>query len=423
LQSSGQTYEQIVLQRTFVTQAVNADLDAHKSSVASATVLGHVKVGSPTIGFNASNQLEIAAASIQPQHLSESSGLAEGTALVYTGGAWNYTFVATSANLSAHGGVKATTTSLGHVKVDGETIFIDSNGVISAQIPNVGSSDGTVTISNAITDPALVVAGQGTIVMTVGNSDAGAAILATANGGTAITGAVTSGRAFYAYRYANSGSVLPLVNIFSDDPTDTNATLSLRQRGSGDAALLHYNNSAASSSTGGNVLRLQTDGVNVARIDKSGKGLFDGGVRIQGYTQALSVTPNGTVSSYTAGDVLMIDTAGTAQFKRCNVLGTPLVAGVVTTSPGILLSDLGIDADASGKLFMATHGIMDVKVDTSTAQINIGDPLVAGATVGCAVNANLFAVNRVPCTIIGKALQARATSTTPGTIKVLVTLE
>ncbi len=425
LSDSGTSYEQAVTQRVFVTQGVSAELNAHKEFVANATTLGHVKVGSDTIGLNNVDQIEVMEASIEPRHLSEGSGGVERMAIVWHGGQWNYLLVSTAQDLTDHKAEKATTTTLGHVKVDGESITIDTNGVISASIPNVYSSDGTVSISNVISAPALVVSGQGTFVMQVANtSNGGAGILCDVSGGTAFVGTAQNGRAFYAYRYPEaSGSLQPLVSIVSAYTGDTMPTLSVHQQGTADVVLLNYNNSGASSATAGNVIRLQTDGTNVARIDKTGKGYFDGGLRVKGYTTALTVTPNGATSNYAVGDVLMIDTAGTAQFKRCNVLGTPLVAGVVTTAPGILLSDLGIEGDASGKLMMATHGIMDVKVDTSTAQINIGDPLVAGTTAGCAVNANLFAANRVPCTIIGKALQSRAVNATPGTIKVLVTLE
>jgi hypothetical protein len=139
-------------------------------------------------------------------------------------------------------------------------------------------------------------------------------------------------------------------------------------------------------------------------------------------------------STVEAGDVLVIDTAGTRAVEKSTAARSSLVAGIYTTKPGFVGAEtewdrlstaggegpegitlLGMAAEFD-KVPMAVAGIVPCKVSAENGSIQPGDLLVTSATPGHAMRDEDPDVG----TVLGKALEPLAAGT--GTIRVLVTL-
>ena len=86
------------------------------------------------------------------------------------------------------------------------------------------------------------------------------------------------------------------------------------------------------------------------------------------------------------------------------------------TKPGVLLTDLEVDADHSSRIPLGVAGVIPTKVSGENGAIRRGDLLVTSATRGHAMKA---APNPPVGTVIGKAL-ADFTGTGTGVIDVFV---
>lgn len=123
------------------------------------------------------------------------------------------------------------------------------------------------------------------------------------------------------------------------------------------------------------------------------------------------------------GEVVEIDPDNPQQFRRAETPYSALVAGVISTQPGMTLGNdfhvNGPDEDwEDDRPLLALVGTAPVKVSAENGSIEIGDLLVASATPGHAMKAGS---NPPLGTIIGKALEPLESGT--GVIKMLVMLQ
>ncbi len=112
------------------------------------------------------------------------------------------------------------------------------------------------------------------------------------------------------------------------------------------------------------------------------------------------------------GDVLVIDPLVERRFMISCRPSSTLVAGVVSTKPGIVLNDeTSVDIAYLGeqKVQMAIAGRVPCKVSLENGSIEIGDMLVTSSTPGHAMKSNTHLINNIsihiPGTILGKALE------------------
>ena len=113
------------------------------------------------------------------------------------------------------------------------------------------------------------------------------------------------------------------------------------------------------------------------------------------------------------GDVLEFDPNGQNGYRRAANSCSSLVAGVVSTAPGVMLGGEG----AEGQALLALTGIVPVKVTDEGGPIQAGDLLVTSSTPGCAMRWGGDA--SCPCSLVGKALEPMADEF--GVILVLLT--
>jgi hypothetical protein len=143
----------------------------------------------------------------------------------------------------------------------------------------------------------------------------------------------------------------------------------------------------------------QTGGANVARIDRTGKGFFDGGTQSSGADVAEFIPVSGATPQ--PGDVVEIDPTRPDMFRLAAEANSTRVAGVISTKPGVTLNDHnGASAPTTGPA-LALSGRIPVKVTNANGAIHIGDLLVASDVPGHAMHAPAFPM---PGSVIGKAL-------------------
>lgn len=187
-----------------------------------------------------------------------------------------------------------------------------------------------------------------------------------------------------------------------------NATVHVSNAGTGTALVVNHTGSS------GALLTLQNNGANMARIDKSGRGYFNGGTQTGGADLAEIVPTTGAVPE--PGDVVEIDPDHEDRFRLSTEPVTTRVAGVITTKPGVLLNAPGAEKAAEGP-GLALAGRVPVKTTNEGGPIRIGDLLVAARTPGRAMRAP---ASPAPGTVIGKAL--KASDQKSATIEMLVML-
>jgi hypothetical protein len=160
--------------------------------------------------------------------------------------------------------------------------------------------------------------------------------------------------------------------------------------------------------------------VNVARIDATGRGFFNGGTQSSGADVAEIFDVEGSISEYETGDILVISTDTDRTVERSSKPYSTLVAGVYATKPGVLLTEEHIDSDISGKVPMGVIGVIPTKVCLEGGKIKRGDLLVTSSKSGTAMKANPQKVKIGQ--VIGKALQDYNQNET-GKIQVLVNIK
>lgn len=170
----------------------------------------------------------------------------------------------------------------------------------------------------------------------------------------------------------------------------------------------------------GNIAVFQSASVNVARINKAGRGFFNGGTQASGADVAESFAVTADISTYEPGDILIISVDKDRAVEKSNKPYSNLVAGVYATKPGVLLTEENIDADLSGEVPMGVIGVIPTKVCLEGGAISRGDLLVTSSTPGVAMKADPDKVKVGQ--VLGKALQSYSEGKI-GKIKVLVSVK
>ncbi|MGU3374429.1 beta strand repeat-containing protein [Chryseobacterium sp. M5A1_1a] len=207
------------------------------------------------------------------------------------------------------------------------------------------------------------------------------------NGGDGVETTVDgTGTAIFAWvpNFSN-GRAARFINF---NTANTNPALTVETHSTGSLALFKSGN----PSTG-----------NVARIDNTGRGFFNGGTQNSGADVAEAFDVEGSISEYEAGDILVISTNSDRTVEKSSHSYSNLVAGVYATKPGVLLTEEHIDTDLSGKVPMGVIGVIPTKVCMENGKIKRGDLLVTSSKAGIAMKADLKKVKIGQ--VIGKALQ------------------
>ena len=80
-----------------------------------------------------------------------------------------------------------------------------------------------------------------------------------------------------------------------------------------------------------------------ARIDRTGRGFFNGGFQASGADFAESVDPLGDPKAYQPGDVVVIDPSQPRRVALATQPYSSLVAGIYSTRPGLLATPYDMD--------------------------------------------------------------------------------
>lgn len=195
---------------------------------------------------------------------------------------------------------------------------------------------------------------------------------------------------------------------------NSQAVVSVTNAGTGTGVFVNHTGSS------GNIAVFQSGSANVARINKSGMGFFNGGTQNSGADVAEAFDVEGNISEYETGDVLVISTASDRAVEKSSKPYSTLVSGVYATKPGVLLTEENVDADLSGKVPMGVIGVIPTKVCLEGGKIKRGDLLVTSSKAGVAMKANLKKVKIGQ--VLGKALQDYDQNTI-GKIKVFVNIK
>lgn len=192
-----------------------------------------------------------------------------------------------------------------------------------------------------------------------------------------------------------------------------NPTVHISSLGTGSALLVNHDGAS------GNIGVFQSAGSNVARINKAGRGFFNGGTQTSGADVAEAFDVTGNRSAYEPGDVLVIAVSGDRTVEKSAAPYSTLVAGVYATRPGVLLAEDSIDADISSKVPMGVIGVIPTKVCNENGAIRRGDMLVTASRPGYAMKADADKVRTGQ--VLGKALENF--EGVAGKIKVLVSVK
>jgi hypothetical protein len=204
--------------------------------------------------------------------------------------------------------------------------------------------------------------------------------------------------------------------------------ISAGDNGTGILAVANYNGSmngnalvaSIEGSGAGNPAVFKANGANVARIDQTGKGYFNGGTQNSGADIAEAFNVTGNVNEYEPGDVLVISTEKDRTVERSTTAYSRLVAGVYATKPGVLLTEENIDSDLADHVPMGVIGVIPTKVCMEGGKIRRGDLIVTSSIPGVAMKGDPAKVEIGQ--VIGKALEDFDQNGI-GRIKVLVSIK
>ena len=232
---------------------------------------------------------------------------------------------------------------------------------------------------------------------------------ALAASGIAIHGENTGGQA--GFFHSSSDPHSPLI-VVQDGASDG---LYLEQNAAADGLHVRLNGSS------GNICRFEKGTLNVARIDRNGKGFFNGGTATSGADFAESVEVNRPKREFEPGDLMVIDPAGVRRFAKSSTPNSAAVAGVYSTKPGVLAAPYDVADEVrlaervAAEIPLAITGIVPCKVCDEGGAIRAGDLLVSSSVPGHAMKAP---ANPAAGTVIGKALGALGSGR--GVVEILV---
>src|SRR4029079_14556042 len=154
----------------------------------------------------------------------------------------------------------------------------------------------------------------------------------------------------------------------------------------------------------GNTAVFKANNTNVARIDNTGKGFFNGGTQMGGADIAEFFDVEGARTEYEPGDVLIISVSSDRKVQRSSSAYSSLVAGVYATKPGVLLTEKNAEQDSLEKMVpMGVVGVLPTKVCLEGGAIMRGDLLVTSSINGVAMKADIKKVQIGQ--VLGKALE------------------
>lgn len=158
-------------------------------------------------------------------------------------------------------------------------------------------------------------------------------------------------------------------------------------------------------------------GTHYWRVDRTGKGFFNGGTQTSGADFAEQIAVQGEEKDYEPGDVLMISTQADRAVELSARAFATTVIGVYSTQPAMLAGAPDQNKPLAG-IPVAITGIVPCKVSAENGAIKRGDLLVTASRPGYAMRAG---ANPPQGTVLGKAMgELKAGS---GVIQVLVTLQ
>lgn len=153
------------------------------------------------------------------------------------------------------------------------------------------------------------------------------------------------------------------------------------------------------------------------RVDRTGKGFFNGGTQNSGADFAEQIAVAGEEAEYEPGDVLVISASADRMVELSTEPFATAVIGVYSTQPAVLANAPDTDNPLEG-IPVAITGIVPCKVSAENGPIHRGDLLVTASTPGHAMKAG---PNPPQGTVLGKALGELTEGT--GVIEILVTLQ
>jgi hypothetical protein len=157
-------------------------------------------------------------------------------------------------------------------------------------------------------------------------------------------------------------------------------------------------------SNAGNIAVFKANGVNVARIDHTGKAYFNNSTQVGGADVAEYFAVEGDRNAYEPGDVLVISTNSDRTVEKSSAAYSNLVSGVYATKAGLLLTEENAEKDDLDKFVpMGVIGVIPVKVNLEGGAIRRGDMLVTSSQSGVAMKGDLDKIKVGQ--VIGKALQ------------------
>ncbi|MFC7346464.1 beta strand repeat-containing protein [Chryseobacterium zhengzhouense] len=296
----------------------------------------------------------------------------------------------------------------GNFKVDRTTGTSPAvKGEVNSQFANFGTA-GIYGISSGTGGYAGLfhasnTAGNGPALLAIADGNGNAITANASNGGDGIEATIDgSGNAIYGWvpNFA-TGRAARFTNF---NTSNTNPVITAEQRSGGSIAIFRAGSTPA----------------NVARIDATGKGFFNGGTQNSGADLAEAFDVEGNSAEYEPGDILIISTDSDRTVEKSSKPYSNLVAGVYATKPGVLLTEENIESELIGKVPMGVIGVIPTKVCLEGGKIERGDLIVTSSQSGVAMKANLKKVKIGQ--VIGKALQDYDQNGI-GKIKVLVNIK
>jgi hypothetical protein len=171
----------------------------------------------------------------------------------------------------------------------------------------------------------------------------------------------------------------------------------------------------------GNPAIFMANGSNVARIDNTGKGFFNGGTQVGGADVAEFFDIEGDKNNYEPGDVLDISQNSDRKVEKSSQPYSSLVAGVYATRPGLMLTEKNAEQNNLSEMVpMGVIGVIPTKVCLEGGAIRRGDLIVTSSIPGVAMKADPDKVKAGQ--VLGKALQGY-TGNGIGKINVLVSVK
>lgn len=271
-------------------------------------------------------------------------------------------------------------------------------------ITNPSNSSAVLTLNTQVLGPAIDARGYIKTNSYFTATGAYASIALSNNG--------TSGMAnFDATNSSNSGTVLfartvgtgPAGFFVINNSSSTSTSLTATTNGVGQALLADHTGSS------GSIALFRSSTTNVARIDKTGKGFFNGGTQTGGADVAEMFDVEGAKSTYEPGDVLVISENADRTVEKSSEPNSTRIAGVYATKPGVVLTERDIEASLDDLVPMGVVGVIPTKVCDENGPIKRGDLLVTSSLKGHAMKAIPTEINGILIystgAILGKALE------------------